>query len=152
MHEAKSEIFRTKLATIPVRPRAGVADSVAAAREAGWQVGLVTTTSPENVSGVLDALEGHLGRENFDVVVDASLVEQTKPAPDAYRYALDKLGVSAADSVAVEDNVGGVQSAEAAGLTCVAFPNENTVLHDFGTAPVSHRLAFAELQAAVAGR
>ena len=76
-----------------VRPRPGVAESVAAARAAGWQVGLVTTTSPENVTGVLDALEGHLGRENFDVVVDASLVEQPKPAPDAYRYALDKLGV-----------------------------------------------------------
>lgn len=152
VHRTKSEIFRAKLTTIPVRPRPGVVDSIAAARAAGWQVGLVTTTSADNVSGLLDALEGHLDRENFDIVVDASLVDQPKPAPDAYRYALDKLGVDAGDSIAVEDNVGGARAAQAAGIRCVAFPNENTVLHDFGAAPVSHHLEFADLEAAVAGK
>ncbi len=74
------------------------------------------------MTGLLDALEGHLDRENFDIVVDASLVDQPKPAPDAYRYALDKLGVDAADTIAVEDNVGGVRAAEAAGVAVRRLP------------------------------
>ena len=36
-----------------------------------------------------------------------------------------------ADAVAIEDNVGGVNAAAAAGVTCVAFPNENTASGDF---------------------
>ena len=79
-------------------------------------------------------------------------VDEPKPSPAAYRFALDKLGVQPDECVAVEDNVGGAKSADDAGITCVAFPNENTVEHDFGDHAVSHHLEFVELEAAVAGR
>ena len=73
-------------------------------------------------------------RSAFDVVVDASMVEAPKPDAAAYRVALDRLGETATDCVALEDNVGGVGSAAAAGVACVAFPNENTGAHDFDAA------------------
>lgn len=152
VHGTKSEIFQHKLHAVPLRPRPGVAESIEAARAKGWQVGLVTTTSPENVAGLLDALDGYVDRDAFDVIVDASTVDEPKPSPAAYRFALDKLGVDAGDCIAVEDNVGGAKSAADAGIACVAFPNENTVEHDFGAVPVSHHLEFVELEAAVAGR
>ncbi len=150
VHRTKSEIFQRKLSTVPLRPRPGVAETIEAARAQGWQIGLVTTTSPDNVSGLLDALDGYVDRDAFDVIVDADSVDEPKPSPDAYQFALDKLGISADECVAIEDNVGGAQSATEAGVSCVAFPNENTVEHDFGSVPVSHHLDFADIQAVAA--
>ena len=84
------------------------------------------------MSGLLDALDGYVSRDAFDVIVDATTVDEPKPSPAAYLFALDKLGLDAGECVAVEDNVGGAKSAGDAGIACVAFPNENTVEHDFG--------------------
>lgn len=133
VHAAKSAKFQAA-ATDGLSPRAGVAETIRAAKENGLKVGLVTTTVPENITALLAGLGSAVRAEDFDVIVDLSAVETSKPDPASYRYALEQLGESAADCVAIEDNVGGVQAAQAAGLTCVAFPNENTAGHDFAAA------------------
>ena len=86
------------------------------------------------MTALLEAVKGEIGADELDVVVDSSRVGATKPDPAAYRLALDELGLEAAQCVAVEDNVGGVAAAVAAGIPCVAFPNENTASSDFGSA------------------
>lgn len=139
VHATKSSLFQDALAD-GVTARAGVADTVRAAKAAGWQVALVTTTSGANLDALFAGLDGQLSREDFDLVVDADSVDDAKPDPAAYRYALDQLGEEAATAVAVEDNVGGVASAQAAGLTVLAFPNENTREHDFGDVRTVDRL------------
>ena len=149
VHRTKTAIFQRKLSAVPLRPRPGVSEVLTAAHEAGWQVALVTTTAPDNVADLLTALEAHIPLDAFDLVVDGSLVDEPKPAPAAYAYALEKLGIDAGQCVAIEDNVGGAQAAQAAGIACIAFPNENTVEHDFGDVPVTRHLAFDELLAAV---
>jgi beta-phosphoglucomutase len=53
-------------------------------------------------------------------VVAAADVEHGKPAPDGYLRALELLGISAEDAVAIEDSDVGVAAAKAAGLHCVA--------------------------------
>jgi HAD superfamily hydrolase (TIGR01509 family) len=148
LHETKSRIFQANLAGAELAPRAGVIDAIKGAKSNGWQVGLVTTTSPGNVSALLEALSPHLTAGDFDVIVDATSVPQPKPDQAAYAFALAKLGETAADCVAVEDNVGGVQAAVAAGVPCVAFPNENTAGDDFAAARQRvERLDAAELLA-----
>ncbi len=134
VHATKSEIFQELLGSSPQRPRPGVAETIHAAHEQGLRVGLVTSTSSENVAALLAAVKGEIGTDELDVVVDSSRVEATKPDPAAYRLALEELGLDAAQCVAVEDNVGGVQAAAAAGVPCVAFPNENTASSDFDAA------------------
>lgn len=133
VHSTKSKIFRTLLATENVQLRPGVLETVDAAREHGSKVGLVTTTSAENVAALLDSL-AELTAESFDIVVDSSQVSDVKPDPASYLFALDSLGERAEHSVAIEDNTGGVASASAAAITCVAFPNSNTVGGDFSSA------------------
>jgi HAD superfamily hydrolase (TIGR01509 family) len=148
IHETKSRIFQANLANAELAPRAGVLDTIKGVKDNGWKVGLVTTTSPGNVSALLGALSPHLAAGDFDLIVDASSVQQPKPDKAAYAFALEKLGEVAADCVAVEDNVGGVQAAAAAGVTCVAFPNENTAGDDFTAARRRvERLDAAELLA-----
>lgn len=131
VHATKSRLFQERLATTALQARPGVVDTMNAAREQGIRLGLVTTTSPENVAALLTGLRSELGENPFDVVVDRSGVETGKPDPQAYTVALQQLGEPAGACVAVEDNVGGVQSAMAAGMDCLAFPNENTVGHSF---------------------
>ncbi|RRQ29033.1 HAD family hydrolase [Rhodococcus sp. Eu-32] len=133
VHSTKSELFRKLLATEGIEPRPGVLDTVAAARDHGFKLGLVTTTSPDNVSALLDSFE-ELSAASFDIVVDKTTVAEVKPDPDAYRVAVDGLGENAADCIAIEDNVGGVESASAASIRCVAFPNSNTGGGDFSAA------------------
>ena len=148
IHETKTRIFQDDVAKNGLTPRAGVVASIRGVKSSGWKVALVTTTSPGNVTALIDALSPHLTAGDFDVIVDSSSVDQPKPDRAAYMFALRHLGQAPGACVAVEDNVGGVQSATAAGVTCVAFPNENTAGDDFtGAERRVDRLDTAELLA-----
>lgn len=147
VHDTKSKIFRESLTTAELAPRAGVVDTIKGAHSNGWKVGLVTTTSRDNISALLGALTPDVQTRDFDVIVDASSVDQPKPDRAAYSFAVDELDEVANDCVAIEDNVDGVEAAVAAGLACVAFPNENTAEHDFAAAERRvDRLDLDELQ------
>lgn len=147
VHATKSRFYQETLRSTDVQPRAGVVETFRAAKEQGQRVGLVTTTSSENIAALGDALADVLPFGEFDVVVDQSKVEARKPDAAAYTYALEQLGESADDAVAIEDNLGGVESAKAAGVPVVAFPNGNTVTHDFGDTRRVESLDLADLRA-----
>lgn len=134
VHKTKSEIFQKRLAESGVSPRPGVAETVDMAKSKGVKLGLVTTTSKENVSALLSALEPHIGDTVFDVVADKDSVDRPKPDGACYEWALGQLGIDAVKAVAIEDNVGGVKAAVAAGIPCIAFPNENTAGANFSAA------------------
>ncbi|MDQ6697613.1 MAG: HAD-IA family hydrolase [Actinomycetota bacterium] len=129
VHETKTRLFQEALAQNGAVARPGVAETIGAARAQGHPVGFVTTTSPGNVAAVLSAVG--LQRDDLDLVLDGSAVSPSKPDPAAYQIALKSLGVAAKDAIAIEDNLGGLASARAAGVACVAFPNENTAGHAF---------------------
>jgi HAD superfamily hydrolase (TIGR01509 family) len=57
-----------------------------------------------------------------------------KPSPYLYRRALTDLGVSANQVLAFEDSPSGVRAATAAGIQCVAVPNQMTANLDFSAA------------------
>jgi HAD superfamily hydrolase (TIGR01509 family) len=148
VHRSKSELFQKLLATSGLTPRAGVVDTIAAARTGGTKVGLVTTTSPENIAALLDVLGPDVRREDFDVVVDIAQVGAAKPDAAAYARALDVLGEEPDHCVAIEDNADGAAAAAAAGVPCVAFPGANTTDHTFPHArSVVDRLDPADLLA-----
>ncbi|MEX0620945.1 MAG: HAD-IA family hydrolase [Solirubrobacterales bacterium] len=147
VHRSKSEIFQASLGDSDISPRPGVVETIREGKEQGVRLGLVTTTSQENVRALLKALSEDLAESDFDLVVDASMVNQAKPDPAAYLFALERMDQEADDCVAIEDNLGGVEAAQAAGLACAAFPNQNTASHDFSHADrVLERLSFAEVR------
>ena len=97
-------------------------DTIEQADRNGVQVALVTTTSGDNVAALAQALRPQIDVNSFALVVDSSSVEHPKPAPDAYRYAIESLHEDAGDCVAVEDNVGGAEAAIAAGCAVRGLP------------------------------
>lgn len=134
VHAKKSQIFQELLGSSSVSPRPGVVDVVEEAKRGGHGLGFVTTTSQGNIDALLAALQPHISAEMFDLIVNRDSVSSPKPDPEVYQYTLQTMGADASDAVAIEDNVGGVSAARAAGIPCVAFPNENTSGGDFSAA------------------
>ncbi|MBT0565191.1 HAD-IA family hydrolase [Williamsia sp. CHRR-6] len=153
VHATKTAVFADLISPATVTARPGVAATVTAARAAGIPVAFVTSTARSTVTALLDALAPELGRDAFDLVVDIESAGAAKPDPAAYLFALRKLGAQPGDCVAIEDNLGGLAAARAAGITCVAFPNQNTAHADFADAhTASSELDFTELKSlALAG-
>jgi len=58
----------------------------------------------------------------FDVIVTSDDVRLSKPAPDIYLLACERLGVPPWQVLALEDSAAGVAAAKAAGLACIAVP------------------------------
>jgi HAD superfamily hydrolase (TIGR01509 family) len=131
LHARKTVHYQSLIAEgrIPLRP--GVRRLLDEAYEAGITLGVSTTTTPS----ALDALiEYSLGREWFDrfaVLAAGDIVPAKKPAPDIYTYAMEQLGVSAENTIALEDSENGWKSANAAKLKCVITVNDYTKIHDF---------------------
>ncbi len=112
----KQELTETLLAdSVPIYP--GVAALIEALRSKGVRLGVVTTTRHRNVEIVLEAANL---RAAIEIIIAKEDVAAVKPAPDGYRLALERLGVSSADAVALEDSPTGVESAGAANLRVVA--------------------------------
>ena len=131
VHRTKTRIFGELLREGGHAPRDGVAATVRAVRDAGHRLAMVSTTSVANIDNVLAAIAGEVPRDAFEVVLDGTQVEKGKPDPECYETALKRLGGTADEAVAVEDNVDGVTAALAAGIKTVAFPNANTAAHEF---------------------
>lgn len=75
-------------------------------------------------------VEGHLVRlglvDRFGCLSCFGDGLQAKPAPDLYLAACAALEVDPSQALAVEDSPNGIAAAKAAGLACVAVPNEMT--------------------------
>ncbi len=59
--------------------------------------------------------------EQFTVVVTGDDVQRTKPAPDPYLAAAERLAVDPARCLVIENAPLGIEAAKAAGMTCVAL-------------------------------
>jgi len=65
-------------------------------------------------------------RNLFDCVCTREHVARVKPAPDLFLLAASRLGVPPASCVVFEDSPNGIRAARAAGMRCVAVPNDVT--------------------------
>jgi HAD superfamily hydrolase (TIGR01509 family) len=104
--------------------RPGIAEYLAAARRNGLKRAIVSSSPRGWVDMHLERLEEAVG---WDAICTADRnPARAKPAPTLYLEALEALGVAANEAVAFEDSPNGVLAAKAAGVFCVAVPNEVT--------------------------
>lgn len=65
----------------------------------------------------------------FRFVIAAEDVAQTKPDPSGYRRAVQELGLTGPDCVAIEDSRPGLAAARAAGLRCIMLCTSHPAAH-----------------------
>ncbi|CAG7845631.1 N-acetylmuramic acid 6-phosphate phosphatase [Pseudoclavibacter triregionum] len=103
--------------------RPGARELLDALAEAGVPCALVTNS----LRSLADALVDAHGGEPFAAIVTAEDVERSKPAPDPYLLAAERLGVAPARCVVIEDSRYGVDAGLAAGCAVVAVPHGGLV-------------------------
>lgn len=132
VHSTKSTVFQNRLRH-GVDARPGVLELIERAKGEGVRLALVTSTSPSNVSTLIDGIGAGV-RDSFEFILDATMVADVKPDPAVFQLALEKLAVEPSLALAIEDNVDGIKAAKSAGLWTAAFPNAYTSGHDFSAA------------------
>ncbi|MGH8180881.1 MAG: HAD-IA family hydrolase [Steroidobacteraceae bacterium] len=134
LHATKTSFYREGMerGRVPLRP--GVRRLMAEARAAGVRLAIASTTSPDNVSVLLEGALGCGALNEFSVIATGDAVPRKKPAPDIYLLALSRLDVTARRAIAFEDSAIGVAAAKAAGLLTVATPSDWTRGQDLGAA------------------
>ena len=134
LHQAKNRYYAELLASgaIPLRP--GVERLISEAKENDLRIAISTTTSPENVTALLDNALAKGSTDWFDVIAAGDIVPAKKPAADIYNWAVNELKLTPADCLAFEDSENGIKSALGANLKTIVTINNYTKAHDFNGA------------------
>ncbi len=110
-----------------VRPFAGARDVIVRAKQDGLKVALASSAKGEELDHYLDLLDA---RNLIDGTTSKDDVEASKPDPDIFQAALDKLGVRPDEALVIGDTPYDIDAARRCGIGTVAvlsggFPKES---------------------------
>ncbi len=127
IYALKQRRFGELTGKIPLRP--GVRRLILAARAAGLRLAIVTTASPDGVEALL---KHHPGvRDCFELIAAGDVVPHKKPAPDIYRWALERMRLDTNACLAVEDSHIGLRASLDAGIRTLVTVSAYTLDEDF---------------------
>jgi len=86
------------------------------AKKAGIKVAV--GSSSKNAIRIIDKLDLVLA---FDAIVDGGMTENSKPAPDIFLLAAEKLNILPSDCLVIEDSQAGLTAAKKAGIKSVYY-------------------------------
>lgn len=131
LHAVKTKHYTSMISEggVPLRP--GIKQFIQEAHAAGITLAIATTTTPENVSALLEVGLGKNWAEFFAANGCGDIVPHKKPAPDIYFWVMEKLGLQAADCIALEDSENGLRASLAAGIKTYVTINHYTRNHNF---------------------
>ena len=133
-HKRKTAIYTEMVAEGRLPPRPGIHRIITDAQDAGWKLGVASTSAEASVHAILEYAVGAERAARFDVFLAGDCVPKKKPAPDIYLLALENLAVDPAAVLVVEDSRNGLEAAIAAGLRCLVTVNGYTEKEDFSEA------------------
>ena len=133
-HKRKTAIYTDMVAEgrLPARP--GIRRIVEEAHVAGWTLAVASTSAEASVRAILDHAVGPERAASFALVLAGDVVAHKKPAPDIYLLALERLWLTPASVLVIEDSRNGLLAAVGAGLRCVVTVNGYTQDEDSGEA------------------
>lgn len=116
LHRLKTMFYSRMINAGDCELRPGIADLIKQALDWKQRLGIVTTTSRDNVNALLRVTLGHSWASCFDVVICGEDVEDKKPAPDVYLKAVRLLNLPPRSCLAIEDSRNGLAAASRAGV------------------------------------
>ncbi len=115
--EQKNSFFRELI--VPITPTDWLAGSVRLLKDLQRKgVKLALCSSSKNASTILDKLGG---KDFFDAIVDGRDTTRTKPDPQVFLLAAERLGVEPTECVVLEDAEAGIEAATRAGMRSVGI-------------------------------
>jgi HAD superfamily hydrolase (TIGR01509 family) len=113
------ELINGKLNPLP-----GAVEFIARCRKMNKKIAVASSADIRKVQGNLAEIK--IPSETFDAIITANNVKHTKPAPDIFLLAAEKMGVEATECLVIEDALSGIQAAKAAGAKCLAISSSFT--------------------------
>lgn len=114
-----------------IEPIAYIPELLKALHENNYKIALASSSPIRLIEFIMESLK--IG-EYFDELVTGDFVKKSKPEPDVFLYAADKLGVLPEECVVIEDSHNGVLAAKNAGMKCIGFRNLNSGNQDISKA------------------
>ncbi len=134
MHIRKNAFYAEMVEAGDIVPRPGVVRLIDECRRKGVTMAIATTTSRANLDALLRATFAPDAASWFAVIATGEDVTAKKPNPEVYRLVLDKLGLDAADCVAIEDSANGLLAARACAIPTLVTPSIYSIEQDFSGA------------------
>ncbi|MDE6025474.1 MAG: HAD family phosphatase [Lachnospiraceae bacterium] len=115
-----SDLFHTRYGNGKIPVKQGVREILDSLKGHGKKIALATSTRE---AIVVDELKAAGLYDYFDAIVCGNMVEKSKPEPDIFLMACEKLAVVPKDAFAIEDSYNGVRSASSAGIRTIMVPD-----------------------------
>ncbi len=131
LHLVKTKHYTRMLREGHITLRPGIKKLISDAHSAGITLAIATTTTPENVSALLEVGLGMDWERYFAANGCGDIVPHKKPSPDIYFWVLEKLGISPDECIALEDSENGLRSSLAAGIRTYVTTNHYTRNQNF---------------------
>jgi HAD superfamily hydrolase (TIGR01509 family) len=110
----------------------GFDDLLTDLKDKGITVALASSSPREWIDHVLERFDLE---DSFALTLSAEEIEaDSKPQPDIYLEAAERLEEDPADCIAVEDSPNGIMAATQAGMTCIAYRSESNADEDLSHA------------------
>lgn len=114
-----------------MEPIAYIPELLKALHENNYKIALASSSPIRLIEFIMESLKI---RKYFDELVTGDFVKRSKPEPDVFLYAADKLGALPEECVVIEDSHNGVLAAKNAGMKCIGYRNLNSGNQDISKA------------------
>ncbi|MGZ8562529.1 MAG: HAD-IA family hydrolase [Candidatus Limnocylindria bacterium] len=133
-HARQTAFYTDMVVAGKLPPRPGIRRIIGEAQDAGWTLGVASTSAEASVRAILDVAAGPERAARFDLVLAGDVVPHKKPAPDIYLLAVERLAGDPAEVLVMEDSRNGLLAAVGAGLRCLVTVSDYTAAEAFDEA------------------
>lgn len=131
IHQAKSVHYQELLSSGSIRLRQDIGQLICDARSEGMQLAIASSSTTDNIVGLLRANLGPTADQWFAVIASGDTIKAKKPAPDLYQHVLAALNLPPKDCLAVEDSAHGLAASQSAGIPTVITLSDYTASEQF---------------------
>ena len=113
----KEEFYRKEYAPYLVAIN-GLENFLVAMKNNGVKMAMATSATVEDIDFILNKIPI---RDDFDEIVNTSMVSRPKPNPDIFLKAAEKLNMEPSRCIVFEDSIAGIKAANSAGMKVVGI-------------------------------
>ena len=120
LRNRRMELMTAHINKYGLETKGGIKELLVYLGENGYKRAVATATDLNRAGGYLKDVGLY---DYFDCIISAHQVQNGKPKPDVYLYAVSQLGLQPDECIAVEDSPNGVISASDAGCRTIMVPD-----------------------------